>query len=73
MKLRAGGDGLGAAKFASAPIIGQNFAAGKFERVRETFGLALMIGTCIMLGLTLLCQVCASWFVHAFTAQPSAA
>jgi Na+-driven multidrug efflux pump len=40
--------------------------------VRETFGLAVLIGTCIMVGLTLFCQWGAAWAVHAFTAQPAA-
>jgi putative MATE family efflux protein len=61
-----------AVAFATAPIVGQNFAAGKFARVRETFGRAVLIGTCIMVGLTLFCQVCAAWAIHAFTAQPAA-
>src|ERR1700733_9547026 len=62
-----------AVAFATAPIVGQNFGAGRYARVRETFGLAVLIGTCIMVGLTLFCQWCASWAVHAFTAQPGAA
>ena len=61
-----------AVAFATAPIVGQNFAAGRFARVRETFGLAVLIGTCIMVGLTLFCQWGAAWAVHAFTAQPAA-
>ncbi|MHB8477325.1 MAG: MATE family efflux transporter [Steroidobacteraceae bacterium] len=61
-----------AVAFATAPIVGQNFGAGRFARVRETFGLAVLIGTCIMVGLTLFCQVGAAWAVHAFTAQPGA-
>jgi putative MATE family efflux protein len=62
-----------AVAFATAPIVGQNFGAGRYARVRETFGLAVLIGTCIMVGLTLFCQWCAAWAVHAFTAQPGAA
>jgi putative MATE family efflux protein len=61
-----------AVAFATAPIVGQNFAAGRYARVRETFGLAVLIGTCIMVGLTLFCQWGAAWAVHAFTAQPAA-
>src|ERR1700723_493052 len=62
-----------AVAFATAPIVGQNFGAGRYARVRETFGLAVLIGTCIMVGLTLFCQWGAAWAVHAFTAQPGAA
>jgi MATE family, multidrug efflux pump len=61
-----------AVAFATAPIVGQNFAAGKFDRVRETFGLAVLIGSCIMVALTLFCQWCAAWAIHAFTVQPAA-
>jgi putative MATE family efflux protein len=61
-----------AVAFATAPIVGQNFAAGKFDRVRETFGLAVLIGSCIMVALTLFCQWCAAWAIHGFTAQPAA-
>jgi putative MATE family efflux protein len=62
-----------AVAFATAPIVGQNFGAGRYARVRETFGLAVLIGTCIMVGLTLFCQWGAAWAIHAFTAQPGAA
>jgi len=61
-----------AVSFATAPIVGQNFAAAKFARVRETFALAVLIGTCIMAALTLFCQWCATWAIHAFTVQPAA-
>jgi putative MATE family efflux protein len=61
-----------AVAFATAPIVGQNFAAGKHARVRETFGLAVLIGTSIMVGLTLFCQWCAGWLVHAFTPHAAA-
>jgi putative MATE family efflux protein len=58
--------------FAAAPIVGQNFAAGKFERVRETFVRATLIGSSIMLALTLFCQWRAVSALHAFTADPTA-
>ena len=61
-----------AVAFATAPIVGQNFGAGKHARVRETFGLAVLIGTCIMVALTLFCQWCAAPVIRAFTTQPSA-
>ena len=62
-----------AVAFATAPIVGQNFAAGKFARVRQTFGLAAIVGAVIMLILTLFCQWCAEWAVHVFTTEPAAA
>jgi putative MATE family efflux protein len=61
-----------AVAFAAAPIVGQNYAAGKFLRVRETLTLAMVIGSCIMVGLTIFCQWGAVWVVHAFAVQPGA-
>ncbi len=61
-----------AVAFATAPIVGQNFGAGKFARVRETFVLAALIGGCIMVMLTLFCQWSSAWAIHAFTADPTA-
>jgi putative MATE family efflux protein len=61
-----------AVAFAAAPIVGQNYAAGKFLRVRETFALAVTIGSCIMVALTIFCQWGAVWVVHAFAVQPGA-
>ena len=61
-----------AVAFAAAPIVGQNFAAGKFLRVRETFLLATLIGSCIMVFLTLFCQWGSAWVVHGFTKDPTA-
>jgi putative MATE family efflux protein len=50
-----------AVSFATAPIVGQNFAAGKFERVREAFRVATWSGVVIMIGLTVLCKWRAEW------------
>ena len=61
-----------AVAFAAAPIVGQNFAAGKFDRVRETFVRAALFAAMIMGGLTLFCQLGAQSVVHAFTVQPGA-
>jgi putative MATE family efflux protein len=61
-----------AVAFAAAPIIGQNFAAGKFLRVRETFLLATLIGSCIMVCLTLFCQWGSAWVVRGFTKDVTA-
>jgi len=62
-----------AVAFATAPLVGQNYAAGKFVRVRETFALAALIGSCIMVVLTAFCQWNAAWVVHAFTSDAGAA
>ena len=61
-----------AVAFAAAPIVGQNFAAGKFLRVRETFALATLIGGCIMVALTLFCQWGSAPVIRAFTKDPTA-
>jgi putative MATE family efflux protein len=53
--------------FATAPIAGQNFGAGQYDRVRETFRTAATISVVLMLGLTLLCQFWPEWLVRFFT------
>jgi putative MATE family efflux protein len=61
-----------AVAFAAAPIVGQNFAAGKFDRVRETFALSTLIGSCIMVLMTFFCQWGSAWVVGGFTKDPMA-
>lgn len=56
-----------AVAFSAAPLAGQNMGAGKSERVRETFRWAAIMGSGLMLLLTLLCQVRPGWFVQGFT------
>jgi putative MATE family efflux protein len=56
--------------FATAPIAGQNFGARDAGRVRETFRTAALIGSAIMLALTLMCQWRPEWFVRGFTSDP---
>ena len=59
-----------AVAFATAPIAGQNVGGGHGERVRETFRSAVIVGSSIMLVLTLLCQWRPEWLVHGFTNDP---
>jgi putative MATE family efflux protein len=61
-----------AVAFAAAPIVGQNYAAGRFNRVRETFALAVLIGSCIMVCLTLFSQWGATVLIRGFTKDPGA-
>jgi putative MATE family efflux protein len=61
-----------AVAFAAAPIVGQNYAAGKFQRVRQTFVFATLIGGCIMVAVTLFAQWGSAWVVRAFTKDPTA-
>lgn len=42
--------------FAAGPIAGQNFGAGRFDRVRETLSKALMLNSIVMVTVTLLLQ-----------------
>ncbi len=56
--------------FAVAPLAGQNMGAGHATRVRETFRSAVLIGSAIMLVLTLLAQWRPAWLIGAFTTEP---
>ena len=60
-----------AVAFAAAPIAGQNFAAGLHDRVRKTFSMAALVGTSIMLLLTIVIQLEAEWMVSFFTRDPA--
>ena len=56
-----------AVAFATAPIAGQNVGGGKHDRVRDTFKASVILGSSIMVVLTLICQLKPDWFVHFFT------
>jgi len=58
-----------AVAFATAPLAGQNVGARKFARVRETFRSAAIVGSGIMLLLTLVCQWRPEWFLRGFTTE----
>jgi putative MATE family efflux protein len=59
-----------AVAFAAAPIAGQNFGAKLPDRVRATFRHAAVIGSVIMLALTLLCQIRPEALIYPFTHEP---
>ena len=61
-----------AVAFATAPIVGQNFGAGKFARVREAFAFAAFAGAAIMVVLTLICQWGAFALIDAFASNAGA-
>jgi putative MATE family efflux protein len=61
-----------AVAFATAPIVGQNFGARRFDRVRETFTIASILGCAIMGVLTLISWWGASGLISAFTTEPTA-
>jgi putative MATE family efflux protein len=60
-----------ALSFAAAPLAGQNFGAGRPERVRETFRSAAWMSAVFMLGLTAFCQWRADVLVRLFTSDPA--
>jgi putative MATE family efflux protein len=55
--------------FATAPVAGQNFGAGKLDRVRKTFTTAALMGTALMLVLMVAIQVEGERMVRFFTAD----
>lgn len=61
-----------AVAFAAAPVAGQNFGAGRPERVKETFRAAALMSAAIMVLDTLLCQWQADGLVKLFSSDPTA-
>jgi putative MATE family efflux protein len=59
-----------AVAFATAPVAGQNFGAGRSDRVRETFRSAAILGSIIMLIPTFLCQLRPEWLIRGFSNEP---
>jgi putative MATE family efflux protein len=58
-----------AVAFAVAPVAGQNFGARQYLRVRETFRVAAILSSVLMLLLTLVCQWHPEWFIRGFSDQ----
>jgi putative MATE family efflux protein len=58
--------------FAAAPVAGQNFGAGKTDRVKATFRSAAYMSSAVMLLLTLLCQWRTDFFIRLFAQDPAA-
>jgi len=56
--------------FAVTPVAGQNFGAGRFDRVRETFRTAAILCSVLMLLITLVCQWHPEWFIYPFSRAP---
>jgi len=54
---------------ANAPIVGQNYSAKKFTRVREAFWSACAVGSVVMLLLTAMCQIAPAFLVRLFSQQ----
>jgi len=60
-----------AVAWAAAPIAGQNFGAGRYDRVRETFRQTALIGSGIMLTLSVLCHIAPGAMARPFTDDPA--
>jgi len=58
--------------FAVAPIVGQNFGAGKPARVRATFRSAALLSGGLMLLVMVVCQWRPALLIGAFTTEPDA-
>jgi putative MATE family efflux protein len=59
-----------AVSLAAGPIVGQNFGAGNYQRVRETFVKAALIATVVMAALTILAQLEPGWLLGGFSNDP---
>jgi putative MATE family efflux protein len=59
-----------AVSFAVAPVAGQNFGAGRADRVRRTVRDAAVLSTGLMLALTALCQIRPDLMIGAFAHDP---
>jgi putative MATE family efflux protein len=58
-----------AVSFSAAPLAGQNMGAGQLQRVRDTFRWAAIIGTGMMLLVTIICQARPELLVQGFTTE----
>ena len=61
-----------AVAFAVAPIVGQNFGAGRKERVRQTFRSAALFSAGLMLLVMIVCLWRPAVLIGIFTAEPEA-
>ena len=59
-----------AVTLAAGPIAGQNFGAGNFERVRETFVRAALIATAVMITFTVVVQLAPGLLLAGFSNDP---
>ncbi len=59
-----------AVAFAIGPIVGQNFGAGRHDRVREACNKGMLLNSAVMAVVTLLVQINPSLMVQGFTSEP---
>lgn len=60
-----------AVAFSIAPIAGQNFGAGRLERVRETLRVGLVWVSALMLVLMTICHFFPEWLLGPFSSDPA--
>jgi putative MATE family efflux protein len=57
--------------FAASPVAAQNFGAGQHDRVRATYGFAVLLSSVLMLVMTLLAHLQPAAMIGAFTNDPA--
>src|SRR5947209_257177 len=60
-----------AVAFSVGPVVGQNFGGRRADRVRQTFYLAVLITSAIMVLLSVLAHFAGAMFIRGFTKDPS--
>lgn len=55
---------------AVAPVAGQNFGAGRYERVRETFRVACLMASAAMVAFAIVCQLVPAALIGGFSRDP---
>lgn len=60
-----------AVAFAVAPVAGQNFGAGRGDRVRETITKAAIFGSILMVSLIVLCHINPAALIRPFSSDPA--
>jgi putative MATE family efflux protein len=56
--------------FAIGPIVGQNFGAGRHDRVREACHVGILLNSAVMAVVTVLVHIDPTYLVKAFTSEP---
>jgi putative MATE family efflux protein len=59
-----------AVAFAIGPIVGQNFGAGRHDRVREACNMGMVLNSVVMLVVTILVHIDPTLMVQGFTSEP---
>ena len=68
--LQAGFMPVVALGFAVAPVAGQNFGAGRYDRVRETFRAAVSMAAVVMAVFAIVCHIAPAGLVGVFSSDP---